>query len=295
MKPIQVNVPRPNLVEKENDERQRATTTTTARIGKFAFRQGLPKMLTTKLQQFIAGGGGGTRTNDSSVTSIDEMSRVLLTIQPLEPGETLKINTSCGEETSESQNHHHQQQEWNIQRPRSHWFNNMHWIAPANEVAEQAFRDLLQKGGFDQIVLRGIAEEMNFDVNDLFIHHLFFIGVSHASNSYTHVDFDDTNGRGFTVLFPLRLPGDDEPELGFQERNNNGNNDGKDTKNDNGWYGWYKYKMDEAALVGDGQWHVTADCSYRNDYRICANIYVCHKSHPILQATNVKGVYSNAK
>ena len=233
-----------------------------SRIAKFAYRQGLPPSLTRELRNLMA------NEYDNS-NSVNEMFRILLTIQSLEPGETLKA-------TDDSNGN-----QWNIQRPRSHWANNMHWIAPANEIALNAYNDALTRGGFDQVL-----EELGktFNLTNLGIHHMFFVGVSNASTSYTHIDFDDTDGKGFTMLIPLRLPSIDgvDCELGFQN-------------DDRSWYAWYKYKEHEAALVGDGVYHVTADCDYsdNDEFRICANIYVCDKSHPINKATNEKGVYSD--
>ena len=245
------------------------------KLAKYAYRQGLPPPLTRELRNLMTNEdemydySGIQRSGNDKSNSIYEMFRVLLTMQSLEPGETLKV-------TDDSNGN-----QWNIQRPRSHWANNMHWIAPANEVALNAYHDALRRGGFDQVL-----EELGttFNLKNLGIHHMFFVGVSNASTSYTHIDFDDTDGKGFTMLIPLRLPSThgDDCELGFQN-------------DDRSWYAWYKYKEHEAALVGDGVYHVTADCDYsdNDEFRICANIYVCDKSHPINEATNSKGVYSD--
>lgn len=244
-------------------------------VGKYAYRIGLPPSLTKSLESFLVSSG------------IQDMFRVLLTQNPLNPDESILVEKEMNGKDCL----------WNVQRPRAHWKNNMHWISPAGEEAQKQFLDALYSGGFEN-TLKAIGKEFGImgDDEDMTIHHAFFIGVSRASNSYTHQDFVDTGGRGFTMLIPLRLVGEEEeehddqgmtekrPELGFQ-------NDARE------FYAWYKYKIGEAALVGDGTWHVTADCDYTStkDYRICANIYVCHRNHPIHEATNSKGVYVKSK
>lgn len=232
-------------------------------MGKYAYRLGLPMELTTSLESFL------------KVSGIDDMFRVLLTQTPLDPDESILVSNEINGQDCV----------WNVQRPRAHWRNNMHWIAPAGEGAQQQLLDALYHGGSFDRILEAIGKEFGMKKEDIVIHHAFFIGVSCASNSYTHQDFANTDGRGFTMLIPIRLVqgknGEELPELGFQ-------NDERTV------YGWYKYRKGEAALVGDGTWHVTADCDYSDakDYRICANVYICHKNHPINSATNSKGVYT---
>ncbi len=264
------------------------------RVGRYAYRQGVSSKLTASLQNLL---------HD---TGMDETFRVLLTQNALEPNESLCIVANDNDSDRGNRS------EWNIQRPRSHWSNNMHWIAPSDENAQRMYMDALERGEFDKMLTEiarefgGMMDDMDVDDgdetkrrrHDWSVHHAFFIGVSHAEQSYTHCDFEDTDGKGFTMLIPLRLVGDHDdddentrvtrnssakPELGFQN-------------DDREWYAWYKYQYGEAALVGDGTWHVTADCEYRDrrrgDYRICANIYICRDDHPIHATTNTKGVYS---
>jgi len=230
-------------------------------IGKYAYRLGLSERLTSQLTHFLEESG------------IRDTFRVLLTQNSLEPGEHLSLPLNM----NNSKNSEHL---WNIQRPRSHWSNNMHWIAPANTNAQNAYLETLKRGGFD-FALESIAKQFGMKKDEIIIHHAFFIGVSKATSSFVHQDNPDSGGRGFTVLIPLRLVEYSGSELAFQTDNRENE-------------AWYKYRMNEAVLVGDGTWHKTADCDYQemNEYRICANIYVCHKGHPINNATNAKGVVS---
>lgn len=284
-----------NLPLLDSDELAPIRLRNGAQVGKFAYRIGLSTSLTKYLESFLESSG------------IHDMFRVLLTQNSLDPDESILVeNETNGKDCV-----------WNVQRPRAHWKNNMHWISPAGEEAQNQFLDALYSGGFAK-TLRAIGKEFGFGEDDMTIHHAFFIGVSRASNSYTHQDFVDTGGRGFTMLIPLRLVGGKHAYAEDYDNNNVNNQQGKtngDRYDDDGdridntiiktipelgfqsdaldFYAWYKYKIGEAALVGDGTWHVTADCDYTftNDYRICANIYVCHKNHPIHEAINSKGVY----
>jgi len=283
-----------------NNRNPNESQSNTIRVGRYAYRQGVSSRLTASLQNLLRD------------TGMDETFRVLLTQNSLEPNESLCIVATDGDNDGDDDNK--TTSEWNIQRPRSHWSNNMHWIAPSDENAQRMYMDALERGEFDTMLteiarefggLMDMDREDNDDSDgtkrqrhhDWSIHHAFFIGVSHAEQSYTHCDFEDTDGKGFTMLIPLRLVGDHDndenisathnsnakPELGFQN-------------DDREWYAWYKYRYGEAALVGDGTWHVTADCDYRDcgkgDYRICANIYICRDDHPIHATINTKGVYT---
>lgn len=227
-------------------------------VGKFAYRLGLPENLTTELSDFLDKSG------------IDEMFRVLLTMNALEPGESLSVPSSTVDGENEDL-------VWIAQRPNNHWSNDMHWIASGNQNSKEKYLDILSRGGFNE-TLAAIGETFGMQKDEMMIHHAFFIGVSKASDSYTHQDFKDTDGRGFTLLIPLRLVRNKGPELAYQDSETN-------------LYTWYKYVMNECALVGDGTWHKTANCDYTetNEYRICANIYICHKDHPLNGVSNTKG------
>lgn len=200
------------------------------------YRVGIPPGVSHELRSFC-----------DRIGITERFRGLLLTEQPLVPGTT--VTTTLGGDA------------WNTQRPRTHWNNNMHWISPADEDAQEKYLQALGRGGFDK-VLDGIGTY--FGMDGIVAHHLTFIGVSHAVDSFTHADFIQTDGKAFNIIIPLILATDPPPELGWES-------------DDREFYGWYNYEQDVAALLGDDAYHVTADCDYRkgNEFRMAATVYIC--------------------
>eukprot|EP00978_Attheya_sp_CCMP212_P026616 scaffold87961_cov48-Attheya_sp.AAC.1 len=128
-----------------------ATLVDGTRISKFGYRVGLPPQVSDELRNFCDRSG------------ITDCFRILLNQHALDPKDT--FITTLGDV------------EWNIQRPASHWNNNMHWISPAGEEAQEKYLEVLGAGGFD-MVLENIGKYFGWE--GIVAHHLTFIGVSHA-------------------------------------------------------------------------------------------------------------------
>jgi len=151
-------------------------------------------------------------------------------------------------------------QDWFVQRPPSYWrsnSSNAHWLSPDEEAAHQRGLRALGDGGFDQ-VLDAIGQHFNMD--GLFIYHLFFIGVSQCQDGYFHTDHSDTDAKAYNLIIPLELVADAGPELNVVDT-------------DNEVIYEYKYEYDTGVMIGDYARHRTASVNYDSGaMRIFASI-----------------------
>ena len=153
-------------------------------------------------------------------------------------------------------------QDWFVQRPPSYWrsnSSNAHWLSPDEEAAHQRGLRALGDGGFDQ-VLDAIGQHFNMD--GLFIYHLFFIGVSQCQDGYFHTDHSDTDAKAYNLIIPLELVADAGPELNVVDT-------------DNEVIYEYKYEYDTGVMIGDDALHRTASVNYDSGaMRIFASIHL---------------------
>ncbi|CAB9522607.1 expressed unknown protein [Seminavis robusta] len=153
--------------------------------------------------------------------------------------------------------------QWMVQRPKSHWCSNMHWVSPALESAHDDYLRVLGAGGFDQ-VLEAVGNY--FELEALSAYHLSFIGVSHCEKGYVHADVSGSGRKAFNIIIPLMLESDADPELEILG----------DEGEEDATQHFYKYRINAASMVGDDALHATAACDYRpqGQMRLAATVYV---------------------
>lgn len=151
------------------------------------------------------------------------------------------------------------EQNWMVQRPKSHWASNMHWTSPADETAHDDYLRVLSAGGFDEILER---VGKYFGLEQLSAYHLSFIGVSQCEKGFIHADVNGSGKMAFNMIIPLILE-DEGPELEILS------DDETATK-------YYKYQYNAASMLGDGALHATAPCDYltKETMRMAATVYI---------------------
>lgn len=151
------------------------------------------------------------------------------------------------------------EQNWMVQRPKSHWKSNMHWASPADEAAHDDYLGVLSAGGFDKVLEKIGAY---FDLEGLSAYHLSFIGVSQCEKGFIHADVNDSGVMAFNMIIPLILE-DEGPELEILS------DDETATR-------FYKYQYNVASMLGDDALHATAPCDYlsKGTMRLAATVYV---------------------
>lgn len=152
---------------------------------------------------------------------------------------------------------------WSIHRPDKHWHSNMHWLSPADLTTHEDYLDALSKAGFDE-VLECIGDKFDH-IDGLVCFQLTFIAVSHCTEGFMHVDFDETQNRAFNVIIPLMLVDGSAPELSIQS-------DFKPHVVNE-----LRYEENIGVMFGDMASHKTAACDYRveNKMRLAATVYLC--------------------
>jgi hypothetical protein len=203
-------------------------------VNAYAFQIGLPPELTPSLLKYC-----------EEMGIIESFKTFLLYGEHLQPGKEVGMKLK--------------RFNWYVQRPKSFWQSNMHWISPGDKEAQEDYLKVLSRGGFDKI-LDAIGRKFNLE--GLTAYHITFIGVSHCDQGYVHYDFKDTGGKTFNVIVPLILASDGVPELELSK--------------DGDVLGSYKYQYGVASLVGDECYHATAAVDYREsrEIRMAATIYI---------------------
>jgi len=246
-----------------------------------AFRVGLPPNLLNELRNYA---------NRMGITDFYRGLVVGPEDRPYAPG-TEGIVT-FGKEEDEYEDHHHSHSSgssssrWMVQRPKSHWNSNMHWVSPADESAHDDLLRVLSQGGFDQVLEKLGAY---FDLEGLSAYHLSFIGVSHCEKGFIHTDVNDSGRKAFNMIIPLILEDGAGPELEVVS------DDETVTRK-------YKYEYNVASMLGDEALHGTGACDYRRNggMRMAATVYVgditpTNVNHLLLSLTQVYPPVGNAR
>ena len=204
------------------------------RLSENMFRVGLPPQLLEELREYA---------NRMGIT--DFYRGLVVEGQPYKPG-------TEGPVTFQDQN-------WMVQRPKSHWASNMHWMSPADETAHDDYLRVLSAGGFDEVLER---VGTYFGLEGLSAYHLSFIGVSQCEKGFIHADVTDSGKMAFNMIIPLILE-DEGPELEILS------DDETTTR-------YYKYQYNVASMVGDNALHATASCDYQSKgtMRMAATVYI---------------------
>lgn len=153
---------------------------------------------------------------------------------------------------------------WFVQRPRSFWNSNMHWISPLDADAHEDYLRALSVAGFDD-VLKQIGESFGFE--GLAAYHVTFIAVSHCTQGYLHYDITNSGAKVFNVIIPLILANETGPELDLQASH---------SANKGERVGRLRYQYDVASMMGDDAHHATSAADYRLDkeMRMAATVYI---------------------
>ena len=137
----------------------------------------------------------------------------------------------------------------------------MHYITPDDAVSNVDFLSGLGEAGFDQ-VLDALGKAVGLD--GLVAYYASYIALSHCTGTMLHADAENTQGRGFNLIWPV-LQVEDSPEeliLGLDPP------DRTVMK--------YKYEPEAAIALGDDGMHGTAPCDYRDSggLRMVMSVYV---------------------
>jgi len=199
-----------------------------------AFRVGLPPKLLQELRAYA---------NRMGIT--DFYRRLVIDGRPFLPGEENAVLF--------------QDNNWMVQRPKSHWASNMHWASPADESAHDDYLRVLSAGGFDEVLDK---VGTYFDLDGLSAYHLSFIGVSQCEKGFIHADVNDSGKKAFNMIIPLILE-EEGPELEI-------------LSDDETMTRYYKYEYNVASMVGDNALHATASCNYlpKGTMRLAATVYI---------------------
>eukprot|EP00978_Attheya_sp_CCMP212_P025674 scaffold83052_cov59-Attheya_sp.AAC.1 len=162
-------------------------------------------------------------------------------------------------------------QNWHLQRPRSDWGANMQWFWPGDEAAHNHYLQALSLAGVDGI-LKDIGEYLGME--GIFVFHLEFMGVSHATHGTLHTDMEDTANKTFNIIIPLITMNNTSPELDVAE------------SDDSQGAGRYKYEYNVGVMLGDESFHGTAAVDNRDEIRLMACIYLADVTEE--NASNVK-------
>ena len=244
-------------------------TNTDTPIAENLYRISLPQELRQTLFDYI-----------SSMGILSQFQSILLQHDD-EPSEALILDDDDDVRQGAEQPVQFQYEKWLVQRPPKRWQSNMHWISPREEYAQQSYLRALSKGKFDS-VLDSIGHALEMD--GLFVYHITFIGVSHCTKGFQHLDFQDTNKKAFNLIIPLVLVPESNAELELCYGNTCGH---------------YQYQYEEGILLGDQAIHATAavdylskstdiksnDDNHRGQMRIMATIYLAD-----ISSSNVDGI-----
>ena len=162
---------------------------------------------------------------------------------------------------------------WQLQRPEN-WNSDVHWISPNEKKTQLAFMKVLKDGGIDD-TLHALGTKLNFE--GLSCYQLTFMAISKCSEGFIHFDTENTGNKAFTLLIPLLLKENSDPELEVQLG---------DTNEMVG----LKYEYGTGILVGDKAVHAPTvfDYTRAEEMRVMAFVYVAD-----INKSNVQEIMKN--
>ena len=161
---------------------------------------------------------------------------------------------------------------WDVRRRPLPSCSDMYWISPANYDSHYSMLSRLGSGGFHE-VLKAIGSVLETHIPHLTVYSLTFLLVSFCEEQRFHTDNDDSlNGDVWTVIFPLILVPNSNPELVVRH---------SVYKSDH----FIKYKLGEALIWGPNTEHSTASVAYDGGYRVCVAVNLA-----FINALNVKQI-----
>lgn len=161
---------------------------------------------------------------------------------------------------------------WDIKK-RPSPAGDMYWISPSNIETHQQLLSYVSYGGLGEI-LKAIGSIHISELPHLTVYSLTFILVSRCDEVRLHSDNDEElSGEVFTIMIPLVLIPDSDPELVILQQ-----------RSQKQYH--IKYSVGEALVWGPLTVHSTAKCNYKEGTRICLAINLGYiNEHNVKQVT----------
>lgn len=152
-------------------------------VDPYAFRIGIPKTLTMVLRAYC------------DTLGLTELFGELMGDDGLDPDDSDEIEIKATT--------------WYVQRPSDKFHTTAHWLNPTEEGAHEEYLRVLAEGGFD-VVLEGIGRHYKLD--GLTVYSVGFAVLDQCEDGFMYWDFQDVDGKAFSLSIPLMLDYEFRPE-----------------------------------------------------------------------------------